>query len=205
MKIKCDFCGAFINDYDEKCSNCGGLNSHLVRSSNEVPKTISELQQWYKDRNLPDESITRFFIGKNYEGSRAFGIYKDEKTGTFIVYKNKSDGSRAIRYKGNDEEYAVNELYLKLKEEILNQKQHNLNISSQINNSNNTNSNDTNYSTNFNEEKYRQDLNKYRNHNHIQYHIQSSSNSSFTVRQNYYYYFSYIYNIIFYYCSCITQ
>ena len=42
----------------------------------------------------------------------------------FIVYKNKADGTRAVRYKGTDEAYAVNELYLKLKDEILNQKAH---------------------------------------------------------------------------------
>lgn len=35
-----------------------------------------------------------------------------------MVYKNKDDGSRAIRYRGKDEAYAVNELYLKLKSEV---------------------------------------------------------------------------------------
>ncbi len=83
-----------------------------------LPQTIEELKQWYKDRNLPDENTTRFFIGKNYTGPKAFGIYKDEETGNFIVYKNKEDGSRAIRYEGNDEAFAVNELFQKLKEEI---------------------------------------------------------------------------------------
>ena len=37
---------------------------------------------------------------------------------TIIVYKNKSDGSRAIRYQGLDEAYAVNEIYLKLQVEM---------------------------------------------------------------------------------------
>ena len=57
----------------------------------------------------------------NYQQPRAFGIYQNEK-GEFIVYKNKDNGQRAIRYQGTDEAYAVNELYMKLKEEILNQK-----------------------------------------------------------------------------------
>ena len=92
---------------------------------NGIPKTIEELQQWYIDRNLPQEEVTRFFIGKNYEGPKAFGIYKDELTGEFIVYKNKANGDRAIRYQGKDEEKAVRELYLKLKEEIGNQKSNN--------------------------------------------------------------------------------
>ena len=51
--------------------------------------------------------------------------YKDN-SGNFVVYKNKANGQRAIRYKGNDESYAVNEIYLKLKETILNQKARNV-------------------------------------------------------------------------------
>ncbi|MGN1299469.1 MAG: hypothetical protein ACI4UE_05780 [Candidatus Scatovivens sp.] len=89
------------------------------------PKTIEELKQWYVNRNLPPESVTRFFIGSNYKGAKAFGIYKDELTGKYVVYKNKADGTRAIRYEGENEEYAVNELYQKLKYEIYNQKNNN--------------------------------------------------------------------------------
>ena len=89
------------------------------------PRTIEELKQWYIDKNLPAENITRFFIGKDYKGARAFGIYKDEMTEKVVVYKNKSDGSRAIRYEGMDEAYAVNEIYQKLKSEIYNQKNNN--------------------------------------------------------------------------------
>ena len=85
-----------------------------------TPKTIEELQAWYEARNLPPSDVTRFFIGVNYKGPKAFGIYKEGND--FIVYKNKADGQRAVRYKGSDEAYAVNELYLRLKEEILNQK-----------------------------------------------------------------------------------
>ena len=63
-------------------------------------------------------------IGKNIKEPKAFGIYKDGRN--FIVYKNKANGQRAVRYKGTDEAYAVNELYMRLKEEILNQKSNNL-------------------------------------------------------------------------------
>ena len=44
MKIKCDYCGSYINDTDERCSNCGAVNNHLQRNSNEAPKTIEELK-----------------------------------------------------------------------------------------------------------------------------------------------------------------
>lgn len=89
--------------------------------NNQEPKTIRELQQWYTDNNLPPESVTRFFIGKNIQEPRAFGIY-ESKPGYFIVYKNKASGERKVRYEGTDEAYAVQELLNRLKEEILHQK-----------------------------------------------------------------------------------
>ena len=122
-KVKCEYCGNFMMDTDEVCPNCGAVNVNHQRTASDTPRTIEELKDWYKARNLPPEEVTRFFIGKNITEPKAFGIY--EENGSFIVYKNKADGSRAIRYEGTDEAYAVNELYLRLKEEILNQKSHN--------------------------------------------------------------------------------
>ena len=118
MKVRCEYCNNLIDDGEEKCPGCGAINKNYNRVAIGVPTTIAELEQWYKERNLPDYETTRFFIGINYEKPKAFGIYKDDKTGKFVVYKNKGDGSRAIRYEGTDEKYAVNELYLKLKDEI---------------------------------------------------------------------------------------
>lgn len=126
MKIKCEYCRGLMEDTDEKCPNCGAVNDHVRRTAIDSPKTIEELKQWYIEHNLPPEETTRFFIGKNYTEARAFGIYEDEAAHKFVVYKNKDDGTRAIRYEGPDEEYAVNELYIKLKEEIINQKNNNI-------------------------------------------------------------------------------
>ncbi len=89
------------------------------------PRTIEGLAQWYRMRGLPPAEVTRFFIGVDYPHPKAFGIYEDEN-GDFVVYKNKADGTRAIRYKGKDEAHAVNELYARLKEEIVNQKNNSL-------------------------------------------------------------------------------
>lgn len=122
MRIKCKYCRSYISDTDERCSFCGAVNEDLKRVGDGVPRTIEELKQWYLDHNLPSEEITRFFIGKDYEKPRAFGIYYDENKNVYIVYKNKDTGERKIRYEGKDEEYAVNELYMRLKEEISNQK-----------------------------------------------------------------------------------
>ena len=120
MKKVSDYCGGYISETDEVCPNCGAVNEQYKRVGEGVPQTIEELKAWYTAHNLPPEEVTRFFIGKDYKEPKAFGIYQDGER--FIVYKNKADGSRAIRYEGGDEAYAVNELYLKLKEEIARQK-----------------------------------------------------------------------------------
>ncbi len=119
-QVKCEYCGNFIDDALATCPHCGAANAALARIVHDTPQTIEELQEWYQARNLPLEEVTRFFIGKNMKEPRAFGIYRDGKN--VVVYKNKSDGSRAVRYRGTDEAYGVNELYLRLKEEILHQK-----------------------------------------------------------------------------------
>ena len=79
------------------------------------PQTIDELKQFCEEKGMPLEKM-RFFIGEDYPHPRAFGIYEDAD-GDFVVYKNKADGTRAVRYKGPNEAYAVNELYEKLKAE----------------------------------------------------------------------------------------
>ena len=120
MKIKCDYCGNTYEDFQKNCPFCGSPNPSC-HDSDKQPHTIEELKKWYEARHLPSPETTRFFIGVNYKEAKAFGIYKDD-SGDFVVYKNKADGTRAIRYKGKDEAYAVNELYQKLKDEIVHQK-----------------------------------------------------------------------------------
>lgn len=120
MIIKCEYCDSNISDTQAQCPYCGATNKNMQRSGNGVPKTIDELKAYCQAKNMPLDKM-RFFIGEDYRGARAYGIYKDGYTGNFIVYKNKSDGSRAIRYEGTDEAYAVNEIYQKIKEETLKQ------------------------------------------------------------------------------------
>lgn len=123
MKIQCEYCGQMIPETAQVCPHCGAANRRVKRTANGVPATMEELRAYCKAHNLPLQDM-RVFIGENYRGARAFGIYRDETTGNFIVYKNKADGTRAVRYEGNDEAYAVNELYLKIKERVDVQKSH---------------------------------------------------------------------------------
>ncbi|MBR3275251.1 MAG: hypothetical protein IKG08_01380 [Eubacterium sp.] len=116
MRVKCEYCGSYILDTDETCPSCGAPNEHMARSASGIPKTIGELRAFAEKHNLPLEKM-RFFIGEDYRGAKAFGIY-EKPGGIFVVYKNKADGSRAVRYEGTDEAYAVNELYLKMKQEV---------------------------------------------------------------------------------------
>lgn len=128
MQVKCKYCESYISDTDARCPSCGATNELLKRTANGAPKTIEDLRNWYISHNLPPEETTRFFIGKNIQERRAFGIYFDEQTQNFVVYKNKDNGQRAVRYEGKDEAYAVNELYQRLKEEIQHQKRLNADI-----------------------------------------------------------------------------
>lgn len=121
MKVKCNYCGAMIEETSDRCPNCGAPLSGVNRTADGQPKTIEELKAWYVAHHLPAPEITRFFIGKDIPDPKAFGIFKNG-SGDFVVYKNKANGERAIRYQGADEAYAVNELYQRLRAEIVDQK-----------------------------------------------------------------------------------
>ena len=71
--------------------------------------SIEELKQMCAEKNMPLEKM-RFFIGRDMKEPKCFGVYQDEKTGDWIVYKNKANGERAIRYAGPDEARAAQEI-----------------------------------------------------------------------------------------------
>ncbi len=122
MKIICEYCNSQYEDTLTHCPNCGAPNQ--IRKEDHQPRTIEELQDWYRKMNLPSYETTRFFIGVDYQQPKAFGIYR-KPDGKVVVYKNKADGTRAVRYEGKDEAYGVNEILVKLRNEIANQKANN--------------------------------------------------------------------------------
>lgn len=117
---KCPYCGSTVRSDQVACPNCGAANEQYVVDTPRTiyqPKTIEELREYCAERGMPLLRM-RFFIGENYKSPRAFGIYRDGKD--VIVYKNKADGNRSVRYRGTDEARGVRELYQKLLEECHN-------------------------------------------------------------------------------------
>ena len=117
---KCEYCNSTITSEDQKCPYCGAENPNYVSDTPRqifLPKTIAELKEYCAERGMPLLRM-RFFIGEDYREPKAFGIYRDGDE--VIVYKNKADGSRAIRYRGPDEAHAVDEIFTKLLEECHN-------------------------------------------------------------------------------------
>ena len=114
---QCPYCGATVSSKNKFCTSCGAPNEGYVAETERrvfLPQTIEELKEYCAERGMPLLKM-RFFIGEDYRNPKAFGIYKEGSD--FIVYKNKADGTRAVRYKGPDEKHAVNELFMKLLDE----------------------------------------------------------------------------------------
>lgn len=84
-----------------------------------APKTIKELEKFYKDHNFPTYEETKIFIGEQYKSLKAYGVYKDSKSGKYVVFQNKGNGVKITYYEGYDEEFAVNKVYLRIKERLI--------------------------------------------------------------------------------------
>ena len=110
----CNHCGKPLPDDATVCPYCGEALTEDIRLT-KIPETIEELQAFCAAHKMPLDAM-RFFIGEDFKGAKAFGIFKRED-GICVVYKNKADGSRAVRYEGSDEKHAVREIYEKLKSE----------------------------------------------------------------------------------------
>lgn len=115
--VKCQYCDNAIEDVFEICPICNAPNRFHYRIIKGVPKTIKELKDWMSDRKLPPENVIKYAIDENKNESNTMGIYRE--CNSYILYKNDDVGNRKVIYNGSDEEYAVNEAFLKIKEGIL--------------------------------------------------------------------------------------
>ena len=113
---KCPYCGSDLRSDEKNCPGCGAPNAfygtEIPAPTPHRPETLEDLKDYAAEHGMPLERM-RFFLGKDVREPRAFGIFQDGD-GDFVVYKNKSDGVRSIRYSGPDEARAVGELYDKL-------------------------------------------------------------------------------------------
>ncbi|MCR5669135.1 MAG: hypothetical protein K6G05_08810, partial [Lachnospiraceae bacterium] len=46
MKVKCDYCGAMVDEDRTSCPQCGGKLNGVNRMASGEPRTIEDLQQW---------------------------------------------------------------------------------------------------------------------------------------------------------------
>ena len=117
---KCPRCGEPLDPNAAFCPHCGVPNDAFITElppDGQPPRTIEQLRAWCLAKGMPLRQM-RVFIGEDFDRPMAFGIYRDGPN--VVVYKNKSDGSRAIRYRGPDEAHGVDELYRKILEECHN-------------------------------------------------------------------------------------
>lgn len=114
---KCEYCGSTLLSDERTCKSCGAPNPNFVADTERtvfLPRTIEELKEYCAERGMPLLRM-RFFIGEDFREAKAFGIFREGDE--FVVYKNKADGSRAVRYRGPDEAHAVQEIFTKLLDE----------------------------------------------------------------------------------------
>ena len=85
------------------------MSKHTVNSINDILELASRYE-------MPLERM-RFFIGINNTEPKCFGIYQDE-AGYWVVYKNKANGQKAVRYRGRSEAEASQIIWDKIEDEI---------------------------------------------------------------------------------------
>lgn len=119
-----------FNNYDPNMNNYYNTNQPnngefdvFKKDQEKLPLKVSSLEEinniigYFQ---IPIFDVCRFAIGFDCKESKCFGIYYDQYLGEYVVYKNKADGSRAIRYQGPDEQMACQIIWDKFIEEVKN-------------------------------------------------------------------------------------
>jgi hypothetical protein len=90
-------------------------------------ETIEQIREFAEKHNMDRMRLEHmgFYIGYNSYTPKSYGIYQEEATGEFVVYKNKADGSHVEHYRGYDEAYAVSCIMDKLNDAISYNKRNN--------------------------------------------------------------------------------
>ena len=111
-----------IEETADKCPFCGATNNAVKRTADKTPKQSPNYSSGIRTDTCRRMRQQDFLLAS---------IIRNQKHLVFIrmatssLYTKQGKRRTCIRYQGTDEAYAVNELYLKLKSEILNQKANN--------------------------------------------------------------------------------
>ena len=90
MKIQCQWCRAIIDDDVEKCPHCGGLNPHVTRTADGIPKTIEEL--------LYSRNVVRFVIDE----AHCFSAWGQDKVQELDKYQVGDSVKVSFNVKGRE-------------------------------------------------------------------------------------------------------
>ena len=88
-----------------------------MAAATEKPRTIEGFQQLAQEEEMPLEDI-HFSLGEERGEANSYGIYREPDSRNVVVYRVKPDGTKRIRYRGNDEAKAVEILYDKFFDEL---------------------------------------------------------------------------------------
>ena len=110
-KIICLSCGAWMEDTHDKCQSCGATNPNKKVKDDSIPKNMVELKSWY-DKNITTSGGRYCVFGEESNKPNAVGIVR--KNNKFLVYQNNFGGATTAMYEGDDEEHAVEVVYLEL-------------------------------------------------------------------------------------------
>ena len=102
-KIQCEYCGFFIEEDAEQCSNCGAVNENCKRFISETPKTIEayDISNIAGAENVagmvvfadgrPQKSAYRKFKIKSFKGQDDFRSLAEVLDRRFIEYEKGTD------------------------------------------------------------------------------------------------------------------
>ena len=110
-KLICASCGAWVEDTDEFCGSCGSKNRNRKVVANGIPKTMVELKKWH-DEMLCINDQRYCVFGEISNKPSIIGIVR--KNNKFLVYETNYGGASTFLYEGDDEEHAVEVVYLYL-------------------------------------------------------------------------------------------
>ncbi len=99
------------------CKNCGSRCDSGICKTCGTPQTITALRNWVVENNagmIPHNLV----IGEESVDPFVCGLYVDESTRDFVVYRTNECGFSRLLYQGQDEATAVYSLFSKLRDDM---------------------------------------------------------------------------------------